>query len=387
MRTDIRGFVFFLLFISSFYFGKAQSVYLSKYVSGNYLTDSRHQLELFNATEDYQNLSGYTIVTRQYVLTLPNNTIIPPQSSLSLSKSRKGKGSFELAYDEMKDFMIRISTTDEIGDYVVMFNRYFRIVDAFYYAPRPRVEFLSEKVDFFPYQRDKITFDIPTESASVWNFLQMAPDPAVFFVKINGTWRVTSKRKNMFPATAYTSVDAKYVEGIVTLKWVSKFEEDCFTHIVERKAEGESSFKQLEAVPAKGNSQAIERYAFYDETIGKNQTYQYRVYNVDKFGNVIESEEVEVKTEEASGDFSMNVILSTQLASREVNIRFFSRKSQQVGIKLLDEQFRELSILFSDTVEANSQNLIKYTQPLPLGKYYLIADTEQRRFYKEITIR
>lgn len=363
-----------------------ESIYLSRYIGNNYLEDPFYRLEIFNPTESVQDVSGYMIASRQYVVLLPAGVQIPPLSRLSLGKSGSPGGPIDVDFAAVGDFIIRIPSSQEQGDYVVLMDRRRNIVDAFYFSPLPIVNFLPDEGKLITFQSKEIPFEVPEEQRSIWKYLQVSPDPAMAFIRINDQWQATSRTRNTLPATAFGVINGKYVNGVVAITCSTLFERDCLPHELERSEDG-LSFLPATTLPSHRNAPDVRAYRFYDDQIQPNLRYYYRVKNRDRFGQVTYSQLVEVRTDEVTDDFQIEVFLGQQAGGNSLNVRFSTRDAQAIRIKLLDEQFRELSLLFYDQLAAFSQNLIKYTGPLPAGKYFIVADTDGRRYYEELIVR
>jgi hypothetical protein len=367
----------------------AQEVYLSLYVSGKHLNsnDINHRIEIFNGSRTQaQDLGGYILVTRQYILRLPQgqSTRLAPLTSLRLGELDT-RNDLDIELMHQKDFLVRIPKGNEPGDYAILFDRNMHIVDAFFFARSRKVGFLPSQDMLVTYGQEKIAVNIPDETDTRWTFFQKLPAADEAFVKAGGVWQVMHRNRNDVPATEFRFMQAKYLDGIVTVKWKSLFEQDCYFHYVER-ATGNNDFVTLERLNAQGNRNQPFDYKFYDNEVQKNQRYQYRIRNVDKFGNIIYSQVVEVLTDENPGGFTMDHFFVTEQAGRDLNVRFSAKETQRVKVKIMDEEFREVAILFYDVIEKDAQNLIKYNEQLPVGKYYLIADTDNRRYFEDFIV-
>lgn len=375
-----------LLLVPAFLAGQS-SLYLSKYVSGKHLNrnDINHRIEIFNGSRaQAKEVGGYILVTRQYILRLPQGTRIGPLASLRLGELAT-RNDLDIEFMGQKDFLVRIPKGNEPGDFAILFDRSMRIVDAFYFGRVRRVSFLPSQDVLVTYGQENIPINIPDETDTRWTFLQKIPTPEEAFVKAGGVWQITGRNRNDVPATEFRFLQAKYVDGIVTVKWKSLFEQDCFFHYVER-AVGSEEFSVMERLSGQVNRNQPFDYKFYDNTVEKDRRYRYRIRNVDKFGNILYSQLVEILTEENPGGFTMDHFFVTEQSGRDLNVRFSAKETQRVKVKIMDEEFREVAILFYDVIEKDAQNLIKYNEQLPVGKYYLIADTDKRRYHEDFIV-
>lgn len=384
LRTGITGLLLCICWVGAC----AQSLYISKFVPSNPLNpqNADHRVELFyEGKKGYLDLSGYLLVTRHYVFRLPNNTFIGPMNALSLGRvTNEANKHLDLEYSQQRDFTQReIEGTDE-GDFAVLYDPNRNMVDAFYFGPQKSVSFLPTRVSLKTY-RENIELAVPDEGDSRWAYLQNPEDPAMAFICINHNWHPTSRRSNIFPAARYRFLQAKYVDGIVSLKWKTLFENDCFVHTVERSTDG-NTFEVLEQLRGPINSSQPFDYTYYDAVVEKNRVYYYRIANIDKFGNIIQSSLTKIRTEENPGGFTFDILPADKHTISSLNIRFSAKESQTVRIKLLDEQLREIANLYQGSIEAGKQNLLNYTKPLPVGKYFVVVSTSQRRYYEPFVV-
>ncbi|MEM6260930.1 MAG: hypothetical protein AAGI38_00370 [Bacteroidota bacterium] len=375
-----KAFTFLFVWLTFLLQSPAQSPYFSRYVGSSYLESSVFEIDLYNPSPRRVDISGYMIVSRQFVFLLPRGSRIPPSSRFSMAK-KSGKG-VSLEFSSMEDFLIRIPTPGEQGDYLALFDRNGNLVDGFYYASNRDVQFLPDRGELVTYQNKRVPFELPGERNRVWQFLRMLPDPAMAFIRQEKGWQVTSRLRNLRPVTAFEGAEASFVEGIVNLQVRTAFEENCRLHVVERSEDGQT-FLPIGELEAIGGLTVPANYRFYDDEVKTNRRYFYRFKNVDRFGFEVTSRILEVRTDPFPEEFQMNVFLG---GKGEVNLRFSSRKEQDVHIKLLDEQYREVDVLFDGKLSAQRPQLIKYNSALPVGKYYLIASTEKQRFWEEVYV-
>lgn len=363
----------------------SQKIYFSKYIYGNFVKDDNHRLELFNESAEAVNLSGYVIATRAYILRLPEKTILQPYSSLRMGRAAVSPEILEIQYQKLHDFLVRFPSDKEIADYIVLFDKNLRIIDAAYFSRQARARFLPDKGELITGKGDKILFEIPPASSPVWQALDVTLDPAMALVQIGGKWQITSRKKNLFPAVEYADLQANAIDGIVTLKWQTTFEEDCFMHIIERGIDGEH-FEPVEKISANKTTTKLSEYVFYDKNVQKETRYYYRIKNTDKFRNIVYSPIIEASTAELSGDFNLHFVQDSRNEA-ELSFRFSVNTPQHITIRLADTHFRDKGLLFDDFVEKNSPLLIKYAENLPKGKYYIIAEMEKQRLYRVWELR
>lgn len=364
----------------------AQGLYLSRWVPGTFDgANSLGSIEVFNPANRAVDVSGYLMATRSFAVRLPAGTRIPAQSSLLVARGRSAGRKPDIDLATTQDFLINFPTENLIGNYLVFYDANIDLVDAVYFSPVPIVPFLPEARTLYPMIGDKVTFRVPSEASTRWSYITIGMDPAIAFSRINKSWRVTSVQRNLSPATEYRNMNLRYREGIVTVKWTTGFEEDCFSHTVER-SKDLRNFEEIGKVAANGNSSEFRQYVFYDNKVEEGEKYFYRVSNEDKFRNKIYSNISEVTAEDVREAFSYDLYFGKNGLERELNVRFLSRYPTRVRIKIVDDKYREIGLVFNDFVYAETQNLLKITEPLATGDYLVIFETVDKRYFKEFTI-
>ena len=358
----------------------SSQVAFSRYMGDLEENEETFKLEIFNSSPTTMEVSDFFVITRHFVAQIPSNTYLRPLQGLSLGLRKAGENS--LSFQEIR-FIQREVEGNNLGNFCALFSNEFELLDAFYFSE-------SRQVDFLPRQESiSLSGDlnslliIPEESDERWKYLQTVDgriDPALAFVQINRDWRISSRSKNMLPATSFTSCEAQFFADQVNVQWRVLDEKECYNYIIERSEDG-TYYKQIGIVPALGNASEY-LYRFEDVNIRSDIRYYYRIRNVDKFGFTEVSPLASVQTGQTSDQFLMQVLD----VGKSINIRFVSTLKQEVRIKLMDEEFREIDILFFGEVENDKDNLIEYLNQLAIGKYYLIAQTERQRMYEEVII-
>jgi len=346
--------------------------------------DVLFRIDLFNESEDFVDLSGYVLVTRHFALRLPTNTFIRRYSHLRLGRN-DFNGDLDLAFSNLPTWKERKVDTEEEGDFVALLDPSLEMVDGFLYSPRATVNFLPTREWLQTPADDQLRLSIPDESDPRWEYLRNRRDPAMAFVRINGDWRPSSRSRNLWPATQFRDLSAKYVDGIATIQWRTLFERDCYFHILERSTDGKN-YRPIEQVSGPVNSEDPFEYTLYDTGVERDRLYYYRVSCTDKFGYTTYATATKLRTQETPGEFTFDVIRAEIEGGRSFDVRFSSKDQQQVRVKLMDEALREVAVLFYGTVEAERQTLINYQDELANGKYYLIVATEKRRYYEPLII-
>ncbi|MEO0469188.1 MAG: hypothetical protein AAF206_06180 [Bacteroidota bacterium] len=366
---------------------QAQSVQISRYVPGNssLIVSNTHRIDVFNAsTTRSVDLSGYVLVTRKYLIELPQGTRLAPLRSLKLGING-ANGEIDISYQQMKTYIPRDQSGPEKGDFCAFFSPKLDLIDAFFFNPTQDVEFLPTQIIFTDQNGSSRNLIVPQEKDPRWSFLSMEPDPLMSFVRIEGNWEINSLRNNLFPATQYRSIQAKYIDGGVKVNWRTAFERDCYFHTVERSTDG-TIFTELQSIKAGQQSKQQQTYSCFDQGIEKNRVYYYRVRHTDKFGNIIRSTHARVRTDENPDGYSLEVSQDEANLSNGLSVRFSANETQKVRLHIMDEEFREISTLYYGEIEAGQQNLINFRSNLPIGKYYVILSTEELRLFEPLIV-
>ena len=379
----------FLLFLIFPGFLFSQNVFISKYIPGNYLRNNEHRVELFNAGSMPLKLGGYLIVTRQYSVRLPQNTAIKPGAVFTIGKKSGPNDKLDLELSRTGDFLIRYAEPTYKGNYIALLDRNKNMVDGMFFTYTGEVPFLPDRGFTITYSGDTIYFVIPAENGPFFTNrgVFLGEDPTLCcFIQVDGNWIPTSSNTNLSPVTEYRSLTARYYEGIITLRFETAFEENCRFHEVQRSLNGKD-FEAIGQVAGKGKVFKGESYELYDAAVHEGVKYFYRVVNTDIYGNQISSPVQEIIARNEPKDFMMDIFIAHSGNRNEVNIRFLSRQTQRVRIKMLDKGYREVAILFDDEIGEEIQNLLKISEPLMPDDYLIVAETEQERVFKEISIR
>lgn len=369
-----------------FNFLAAQEVHISRMDPG-YVQDPSnplYRIELFNESDKTADLSRYVLMTRYLIFRLPDNTTLGPYSQLRLGRS-DAEAPLDIKIQQLSEVKRRIPETREEGDFVALLTPDLEWVDGFYYSPLKQVNFLPAEDQLRTRSGNVLTVALPDEADYRWAFDRNVPDPAMAMVCINGTWKANGRTLNLIQATQYQSINTKFVNGIASIRWITLFEKDCFFHTLERSRDGKN-YRPLQLFNGPVNSEKEYEYLAYDPDVEKNQVYYYRVRVTDKFGHTITSAPSRLRTVESNGDFTFDIIRTESIDQRSFDVRFYSRNQQQVRVKLMDEQLREISELYYGMVEADRQNLINYRAELTAGKYYVVVATERRRYYEPIVV-
>ncbi len=369
------------------FFAKSQGLVISRYIPGDYLSNNIHRIDIYNPAAQARDLSGFILVTRNYSIKLPTGTIIRPKSAYTLARYSAPNQRVDLILSRCSDFLIRFPDPEIRGNYVSLFDRRLNLVDGMYFSPSNNVDFLPDAGLSITAKGDTVLFRIPGENESFWKnravFLE--EDPAIGFIQAQNNWIPTGIRLNLFPAAGFNRPQASWFEGIIKIEFQSLFEENCVRHFIERSLDG-LQFSSVGEVNAKGRTVQKTNYEFYDPSTKKGEKYHYRIRNTDIFGYDIYSDPIMVLADESPGDFYIDIFKGTGLDLSAFSIRFRSVKDQMVTLRLLRKDFKDEGLLFSGQIHADRQNLVLLQRNLQPGQYLLIAETAERRYFREIEV-
>jgi hypothetical protein len=366
----------------------AQNVRIQEFAPGNYLAGTIHRVVLQNTTNSPVNLGGYLLVTRDYSLRFPNTVRLRPGGQLRIGNSRRADPSLDLELTQIPDFLVRIYSQRVPGNYVALLTPNGVVLDAFYHSDLSDVPFLPDSGQLILANNTPLPFRLPTETAPVWRYFPFAGDPAVGFERAGNQWRITAANPNigsLYPVLSVRDFTARYREGVVTLKWRAERMENIRMLVLERSTD-QRTYSPVTELPANPGATEATPYVYFDNTATEGETYFYRIRNRDVPGQVVYSQTLEVEATEVPVEFWLQVYPAQTNRLEDVGIKFYSALTQQVRIELLDERFREVAILYSDPVYAETQNLLRLVPGLPPGFYWVVASTDAQRYVARLRL-
>jgi hypothetical protein len=361
----------------------AQVPVLTRYIPGNYLADQSHRIELSNPGGNPISLGGYLLVTRDYSVRLPASARIPARGSLQIGRDPSpGVG---LALSRTPDFLIRFHFLEHEGQYIALFDPAMRLLEAAYFSPSANVPFLPDRDTCITMDGTKIPFVLPPENRPIWQYVRTSSGKVGSYLKKEGQWVVQGMLVAAAPSTEYRDLQLRYQEGIMTVKWTANFEEGCARHIVERCAD-QTNFLPVGELLSEGDSREARTYSFLEQGLRPGGRYYYRIKGEDASGNPVYSPVKEVVAEEVKEPFLLEVVAGPGGSAEALSIRFSATASQNVRIKLFDEQLQEIAFLYEDYAFAGVPVLLRVGTRLEAGKRYLVmATTDGGRYGVEFT--
>jgi hypothetical protein len=366
-----------------------QGVEISKFIPGSYLTDNNHLVELVNRSRYPLYLEGFLLITRDYAFRFPKNVTLAPGQRLKIGK-KKGKPhevDFELV--DQPDFAIRLYNKKVEGNYCVLQNANGQTLDAFYHSQLAATPILPDSGTLMLNDGAALPYQLLPENDPIWGYFPVGEDPAIGFEKYKGKWRVIPAFSsiNLYPATAFRNVSARYIKNAVMLKWDTGFEENVEAFLVQRSV-NQIEFVTIDTVEALGGPREPGSYVFYDLNVLRGQIYYYRIVNLaQQEEKSVYSKIVEILTAEPPSEFRMELFPLQASSNQPFSLRFTTAYSQYVKIKVLDSDFKEWAILFYDWVYADLQNLLRFElSGAPPGEYLLIASTDVKRYFQKFIV-
>jgi hypothetical protein len=363
-------------------------IVVREFVPGNYLAGSTHRVVLENTTGRSVGVGGWLLVTRDYSMRLPPGTRIPPRGTFRIGNNPTQDRSLNLVITQNPEFLVRLYSPRIQGNYAALFDTEGRFVHGFYNSELPAVPFLPDTGSLILDDNTRIPFALPPENHPKWGYFPFAGDPAVGFERAGEEWRVIPANPNsgsLYPRLSVVDFTGRFAQGIVTLKWATQTEENVEQLVLERSTDLRN-YTPLDTLQASGVVNQLTSYTYYDNTVAPNQTYYYRLHNLDIPAQRVYSQVAEVSAQEVAVEFWWEVFPTAAERSADVGIRFFSAFTQQLKIKLLDAQLAEVGLLYHDIVYAETQNLLRLAQGLPPGDYWVVATTETQRYFQRIRL-
>lgn len=360
--------------------GQSSEIYLSRYLpGGSEIVDA--EVSIFNASESVRDLSGYVLATRYWQIVLPAGISIPAYSSLTFAST---EGDDVLYLRDFPGFSPISPTADEIGDFVALFPRVGgSLMDGLYLSEQSEVGFLPMSVK----TPRGVMMEVPGEMHSKWSYYPVQPDPYMAYDRNQGSWQANARKKDLFPATNYLYLQGRAIEsGEISIKWKTEFETNCRYHRIEKSTDG-ISFEEIGRWKGQKESYEFRDYQFTDAEIDPLvPTYYYRIRHIDQVGNAVSSDIIPISPSAASG-FHFNVFKEGPETGQYLRIRYSAEQAQEVNLKLLDEQLRQVEVLSSGPIEPNRQYLVTYQKSLATGVYYLMVETEGQRYHEVVVIQ
>lgn len=370
-----------ILAISSFYLhGQIQ---ISKFVPGDFRFSNVHRVELINTSSKTVDIGHFLLVTRDYSLRIPKSTTLKPQQKFIVGLKNTYYNP-DLDLKKCKDFLFKPYKKTIEGNYVALFSPHLSFLEGFYFTQLREAPFLPEKSSLILANGDIIHYEVPSYNHPKWKYLLMNEDPAIAFEQFHNEWRITSiyPDKKFYAQIQFQSFDYRFLNNLVNFQVITSIEENIQAFLLQRM--GKDGFETIESFQPT-NSPSGSIYKWVDAHAMPDQTYYYRIAAKDIFGAWFYSKVIEVDTHSKPNTFWYEILPQKPTPQQDIDLRFYSTHSKKLKIKLLDNNMREIAVLFHNYVYANQQNLIRIKK-LPWGKYWLIFQDDMQRTFTQLTV-
>lgn len=364
----------------------AQNLYILKFISGNFQQDNSHRVEIYNANDYPINISSYLLVTRDYAFIFPKNSFIPAKSKIALGKTSTYANPLNFSYEKYMSFLFKPRKTTQRGNYVILFNRQHKIIDAFYHSSKQNVTFLPDSGQYLDSKNKLGNYIVPSEKSKVWRFFPLNYDPALVFLHYGNEWKVASKTVNINPVIIYDNFFGIYQDKINKIKFSAKVT-PYLREIVLERGNTTYNFNKISAIDFSKQDKTNIKRIIYDKDVKQNETYYYRLKAEDIFGYKTFSSVIKVQTIQPREEFTMDFYSEKINGELQYNVKIYTFLLQQVKIKILDSKYREVAILFNQNMNSNTFKMIKLKKKLQQGTYFIVAKTQFRRYFKKINLQ
>ena len=182
-----------------------------------------------------------------------------------------------------------------------------------------------------------------------------------------------------FPV-AWLAFEAKGVDEVVELTWVTGREENSAGFTVERSRDGQA-FSALEAVPSQGDSETPQVYFAVDQQPLPGTNY-YRLRHTDLDGSTQFSTVLRVTVAEAP----LSVFPNPVGRDQSLWIALGQAPSQPLDLRLYDSRGR--AVMQREVTPDGQQTLFSLPLPnLPAGMYSLVIRTDRGREVRKVILR
>lgn len=157
----------------------------------------------------------------------------------------------------------------------------------------------------------------------------------------------------------------------VRLNWKTFSENNSSSFIVERKAQGESEFRNIGEVSAAGFSNHTKEYSFTDNLVGASNNYQYRIKEVNKGGEFYYTNIAVIRF----GGLEYKAFIYPNPVDNVVNLSIVNPSGEKIVIHVFDATGKKLFTLNGGTGE--SKVLAIPVSYLKAGTYWVEVNTSQ----------
>ncbi len=383
MATHKKILTYLLIFLPLLTQGQISIV---KFVPGDFLNNQLNTVILYNNSKQTLNLKEYFIITRDYALRIDRTLLIKPKQRIAFVKKNKHSYPFPVyEFSEFKDFLIRIRSRKEQGNYVALLNPNMDFVEGFYFATYKYVNFLPEVVKLITYKNKMLFLNVPGENHPNWTFFPSVEDPIIGYEKINDQWKIipADPAKNLLNINYFSLLKIQYTGKYNLISAVIHTSlKDFKGKIILLKSTNKNKLKKVETLFVNSAKLQIK---YYDTEILPDQTYYYQLVLIDNHGHISRSPLLEVKTKKEPS--LLEIVPKNIYENEDFFVLLKENKTLLCRILLFSEKWEFQDILFNDYIKENLTLLIPVEKKLKKGTYYILVELEKKRILKRIVVK
>lgn len=167
-----------------------------------------------------------------------------------------------------------------------------------------------------------------------------------------------------------TSFTATTDNNTVKLKWSTATELNNFGFQLERR-DNNSVWKNISFVQGSGNSNSPKDYSFTDKNVSGNNSYTYKLIQVDNNGTIAYSKEVEINAEFTPTVYSLSQNYPNPFNPTTV-IKYSIPVNSFVSVKVYNAIGKEVADLVNESQSADEHTVIFDASKSGSGVYYYI---------------
>ena len=182
------------------------------------------------------------------------------------------------------------------------------------------------------------------------------------------------------------------VKDIVVLDWKTESESENMGFTLERQLVGESfwtliaDFRNTDALAGQGSITSTTTYNYRDQAIKAENTYRYRLSDVDYSGQITRHPVIEVKVISLQQPYDQKIISKTSVfpnpCNPSTNILFTLSEPAQITLQIYDLTGREIATLLSGLLAAGEHQVAwsgqqESKQPLDTGLYLALIQSNK----------
>lgn len=353
-----------------------QTPLILRFIPGQFRENAHHQIDLYNPYPYALALGGWLVVTREYSVRLPPTLVLAPKQQYRLAK--RGGDLPLLGYP---DFLIRFPDGAYPGAYVALLDEKGRLRKGLYLAPSPQVAFLPDSGTHITPDKKRISFTLPSETATGWEYVPWEADPITGVVRIGSTWRYTvadaQKEIQLYAPLRFSAPLAAYEGQAIHLTWEVEGRELCATYHLER-WDPKQGWQKIAGFPCPSVRSRI-KVEYYDPAIQAEARYRYRLRYELTPSVWVESSPTEV--------YTYRVETPLRIESHPGLVRLWVAQSQPIKVRLLDAHFVERLRIYDGWVNAQVENLFVWDTLRVREGAWVVVWTPQRRYWARLRAR